>query len=57
MVETSSSSIKMAEDGSLFDIFCWPSLIPGSISIIAVKGNNFTNLTLILDKYRNINLY
>lgn len=36
--KTSSSSIKMAEDGSLFDIFSWPSLKPGSMSAIHVKG-------------------
>jgi len=35
---TSSSSIKIAEDGSLFDIFSWPSLKPGSISAFKVKG-------------------
>jgi hypothetical protein len=32
-----SSSIKIAEDGSLFDIFSWPSLKPGSISAFQVK--------------------
>jgi hypothetical protein len=36
--KTSSSSIKIAEVGSLFDIFSWPSLKPGSISAIKVKG-------------------
>jgi hypothetical protein len=38
MRKTSSSSIKIAEVGSLFDIFSWPSLKPGSISAIKVKG-------------------
>jgi hypothetical protein len=36
-IYTSSSSIKIVEDGSLFDIFSWPSLKPGSISAIQVK--------------------
>jgi hypothetical protein len=38
MWKTSSSSIKIAEVRSLFDIFSWPSLKPGSISAIKVKG-------------------
>ena len=42
---TSSSSIKIAEDGSLFDIFSWPSLKPGSISAFKVRGKThiYTN--------------
>jgi hypothetical protein len=40
-MRTSSSSIKIADDGSLFDIFSWPSLKPGSISVIHVKEQLF----------------
>jgi hypothetical protein len=36
-IYTSSSSIKIVEDGSLFDIFTWPSFKPGSISAFQVK--------------------
>jgi hypothetical protein len=56
-ITTSVSSIKIAEDGSLFEIFCCPSFKPGSISIINVMDKRIlTNISIChIDKEITVN--